>query len=228
MPSPDPIPPAPLAPPPEDFDLATPEEVAARRFKRRLLIGGGVLTVLLGLGAWQGHPVAGAIKGWQARRTAAEALRLLDANQPEPAVGKLQDALTLRGMDPEVRRTAAVFLTRVGHGHEAVGFWKQVEAGRPLTHDEQRDFAADLLATGDVAGGGPATARRVARGERRAARRTGRWGCGSPARRAMARRRPRSPSGWSTRRRRGGECPAAAGGRRDAARRWRPGGLGGG
>ena len=152
--SPDPIPPAPPASPPEDFDLATPEEVAARRLKRRLLIGGSVGAVLLGLGVWQAHPVAGAIKGWQARRAAAEALRLLDANQPEPAVGKLQDAMILRGMDPEVERAAAVFLTRIGHGREAIGFWKQVEAGRPLTHDEQRDFAADSLVADDLAGAG--------------------------------------------------------------------------
>ena len=152
MSSPDQIPSAPLPPPSEDFDLATPEEVASRRRRRRLLIGGIVLAVLLGLGLWKAHPVVGAIKAWQARRTAAEALRLLEANQPGPAVGKLQDALMLRSTDPEVERVAAVFLTRIGHGREAVGFWQHVEAGRPLTRDEQRDFATDLLASGDAPG----------------------------------------------------------------------------
>ena len=79
-------------------------------------------------------------------------MRLLDVNQLGQAVGKLQDALMLRGTDPEVERMAAVFLTRVGHGREAVGFWKQVEVGRSLTRDEQRDLATDLLASGDAGG----------------------------------------------------------------------------
>ena len=44
----------------------------------------------------------------------------------------------------------AVFLTRAGHAHEAVPFWQAVEKQRVLTQDEQRDFATDLLAVGDL------------------------------------------------------------------------------
>ena len=47
-------------------------------------------------------------------------------------------------------RTAAVFLTRTGHAHEAIGFWKQVEKARPLTTDEERDYSTDLLAVDEV------------------------------------------------------------------------------
>ena len=136
--------------PSEGYDLTTPEELAVRRRRRRLLIGGIVAAVVIGLGAWQGHALLGAIKGWQARRSATAALRLLDASQPEEAVGKIQDALVLRGTDPEVQRLTAIFLTRAGHGREAVGFWKQVELNRVLTVDEQRDFADDLLGSGDM------------------------------------------------------------------------------
>lgn len=144
-----PLPPADL---PEIHDLATPEEVAARKRRRRLLIAGIVATGLSVFGAWGTRPGLRAIKGWQARRAVAEATRLLDAGQTGDAVRKLQDALALRGTDPEVMRAAALFLSKVGHGREAAKFWEELEKVRPLSRDEQGDYAADLLAAGDVAG----------------------------------------------------------------------------
>ena len=135
----------------ENYDLSTPEEVAARRKRKKLFVGAIAIVVLLGLCAWGAHPVFGAIKAWQARRTAAAALQLLSAGKTNEAVAKIQDALSLRGTDPEVEQVTAVFLTRVGHAREATGFWTEVEKHRALTRDEQRDFATDLLAMGDPA-----------------------------------------------------------------------------
>lgn len=150
MPPSGPSSPAPLPDPPdEDHDLATPEETAARQRRRRWIIRGAVLAVVIVVGGFTGRPLLREIKGWQARRAAHEAARLLTDGQTEAGIAKLQDALSLRGSDPEVMRVAAVFLTRVGHGREAVSFWREIEKGRALTRDEQRDYATDFLQAGD-------------------------------------------------------------------------------
>lgn len=131
-------------------DLSTPEEIALRKRRRRLIVVGSLVAVSLALGLWLGRPALRAVKVWQARRSAAEAIRLLEAGEPNAAVTKLQDALTLRGNDPEVIRRAADFLTRVGHGKEAIAFWQEAEKNRPLNREEQRAYAADLLLTGNL------------------------------------------------------------------------------
>ena len=144
--------PQPPATPPvaDDYDLATPEETAARQRRRRLVAWGSVVVVLLVALVVVGRPARRSIKVWQARRAAAEAMRLLDNGQAEAAVGKVQDALQLRGTDLEVMRTAAIFLTRIGHGREAVTFWKEIEGRRKLTRDEQRGYATNLLEGGNL------------------------------------------------------------------------------
>ena len=134
----------------ESYDLATPEEVARGRRRRRTVIVLIVLT-LFGVAGFLGwHPAYRAIRDWQARRAATEAQRAMDAGQWDRAVGKVQDSLALSRVEPEVMRTAAVFLTRTGHAREALGFWRQVETKRALTDADQRDYAADLLATDDI------------------------------------------------------------------------------
>lgn len=136
--------------PDEDHGLATPEEIASRQRRRRWIIRGTVLAVLIVAGGFAGRPTLRAVKGWQARRAAHEASRLLAEGKGEEGVAKLQDALSLRGTDPEVRRVAATFLTRAGHGREAVNFWKDIEKRRALTRDEHRDYATGLLQSGDL------------------------------------------------------------------------------
>ncbi len=133
----------------EDYDLTTPEEIARRRRRKRTV---AILAALILLGAggfFGGRPAYRAVRDWQARRAAAEAQRDMDAGQWDLAVSKVQDALLLSRVEPEVMRTAAVFLTRTGHAREALGFWRQVEKKRTLTDADQRDYAADLLATDD-------------------------------------------------------------------------------
>ena len=130
----------------EDYDLATPEEIGRRRRRKRLAM---LAVVMVGLGvgvSLGGRPAYRAVRGWQARRVAGDARRAMDAGQWNEAVGKVQDSLALARMDPEVMRTAAVFLTRTGHAREAIGFWKQVEIKHPLSVDDQRDYITDLLA----------------------------------------------------------------------------------
>ena len=134
----------------EDYDLTTPEETARRRRRIKAVIW-VVPLVLLGAGvSLGGHPAYRAIRDWQARRTAREAQRAMDAGNWNEAMNKVQDSLALARVEPEVMRTAAVFLTLTGHAHEAIGFWKQVEKARPLTADDERDYSADLLAVDEV------------------------------------------------------------------------------
>ncbi len=142
----------PPAAPKDDHDLATPEEIGQQRRRRLLIVWAGLAAVLIPLVVWGVHPAVHAVKGWQARRLAAEAWRRLEAGDGDGAFAKVQDALSLRHNDPEVMRVTAVLLTRVEHGREALMFWKEIEKIRPLTRDEQRDYALDLLLTGDPAG----------------------------------------------------------------------------
>ncbi len=134
----------------EAYDLSTPEEIARRRRRKRLTVW-GVLLVLLGTGAtFGGKPAYRAIRDWQARRAAHGAQLAIDAGRWNEAMTKVQDALALSRIEPEVMRTTAVFLSRTGHGREALSFWKQVEKVRPLTADNQRDYAASLVATDEL------------------------------------------------------------------------------
>ena len=133
-----------------EYSLLTPEELAARRGRRRALFGlAGAL--VLGAGVWFGaRPVVHAIKSWQARRIAAQAMVAINAGNWNLARAKVQDAHALRPNDPEVIRTTAVFLTRAGLGREAVSYWKVLESTNRLTINEHRDFATAALAMGDV------------------------------------------------------------------------------
>ncbi len=135
---------------PEIYDLTTPEEIRARKRRRVLIFTLSALPVLAAIGWFAGRPAVHAIKGWQARRIAAQAETLLDAGAFQEAQGKVQDACQLRATEPAVLRAAARFLTQVGHAKEAVDFWKQLEHARLLTAAEQRDFSVDELALGNL------------------------------------------------------------------------------
>jgi DNA-directed RNA polymerase subunit RPC12/RpoP len=126
-------------------ELLTPEEIAQRRRRRRLWIGLALLVTLGAVGALTARPAVRAVKGWQSRRLAAEALRLIDQQQWKEAQDKVQDAYQLRSNEPDAIRAAAILLTRVGHAREAKNFWQQLEALRPLSPAEHRDFAAAEL-----------------------------------------------------------------------------------
>lgn len=134
----------------EDYDLSSPEDRRNRK-RRRLLILSLVALPLLLAGGWLGgRPLVHSIKGWQARRIAAEAETLIDAESWREAQTKVQDACQLRISEPAVMRAAARFLTRVGNAREARDFWKQLEAVRPLSAPDQRDFAINELALGNL------------------------------------------------------------------------------
>ena len=133
-------------------DLLSPEDIADRRRRRRWLVAlplFGLAAIGIGFGA---RPALHVAKAWQARRTAAEAERLIHEGRWLEARGKVQDAVQLWQTEPAALLAAAHFLGHTGNFREAAGFWKKLETIRPLTRDEQRDYTQTLLATGDLDG----------------------------------------------------------------------------
>ena len=141
--------PGPVAPLSAD-DFLSPEDIAERRRRRRWLLALLLLALAavgIGFGA---RPALHLAKAWQSRRTAAEAERLIQQQRWLEARTKVQDAIQLWHLEPAAWRAAALLLGRTGSSREAGAFWQKVEAARPLTRDEQRDYTQVLVAAGDL------------------------------------------------------------------------------
>lgn len=135
---------------PSDEDLLTPEEAADQRRRRRWRWVLSLLA-LLAIAGWLGaRPALHEIKAYQARRLAAEARRLIDAEKWPEARDKVTDALQIWPDEPAAIQAAALLLTRVGNFADAAGFWKKLEQSRPLTAPEQRDYATAELSLGEL------------------------------------------------------------------------------
>ncbi len=137
--------------PPIDADeLLSYEEVANRRLRRRWALILSIMAVFAAVFGFSAKPALHAAKAWQARRAAAEVERLTGEHKWFEARAKLQDALLLWRGEPAAQRAAAIFVARTGNPRDAAPFWKLVEAARPLAAAEQREYAASLLAGGDL------------------------------------------------------------------------------
>jgi hypothetical protein len=134
----------------DDLDLTRPEERQARRRKRFLLLG---LALVAGLAAaiyFAAPPLSGAIKGWQARRSARQAFALIDKQQWNEAGAKARDAYLLRPSEPEASRAIARVLSRTGQSAAALEWWKNVDAAHRLTIEDRRDFAGAAIVVGEL------------------------------------------------------------------------------
>jgi hypothetical protein len=135
----------------DDLDLTPPEELQARRRKRLLLLALGVVAVFSVAIYFGASPVSGAIKGWQSRRLAREALEMIEQKQWNEAGAKARDAYLLRPDEPEAWRAIARLHTRTAQNVTAVEWWKKVDEAHQLTIEDRRDFALCALATGELA-----------------------------------------------------------------------------
>lgn len=108
-----------------DEDL-TPEERALRLAgRRRRWLGLVAMLVCALLGVLFARPVGRSIKGWQARRLAAQAEVLMAGKEWQGAYPLLRDAVKLSFNDPLVNRRMAEFQSRAG-SPEAVAWWSRV------------------------------------------------------------------------------------------------------
>ncbi len=143
----------PILPPADDIDshdaLLVREAARERRQRRARWLGAlGALALLTGV-AFGARPSVHVVKAWQARRLARAAVRLTEQGNLEAARTKVQDALAIWRLEPEVSYAAAFFLTCAGAYRQALPYWQQLETARPLTPADLRDYAATEVSLGD-------------------------------------------------------------------------------
>jgi len=131
----------------EDF-LLTAEELRIRRAKRRRLVIGAIVLVLV-LGIFAARPTRRAIKSWQARRHAQQAIEFIAAEKWSDAQKEATAAYQLAPNEPKAIRAVARFLSRVRQP-QALEFWDRLAKQQPLTSDDLRDETAVALALGET------------------------------------------------------------------------------
>jgi cytochrome c-type biogenesis protein CcmH/NrfG len=135
----------------EDLDLTPPEELQARRRKRLLQLAVAVVTVLAVAIYFGASPVSGAIKGWQSRRLAHQAFKLIEQTKWNEANAKARDALLLRPREPESWRAIARLLSRTGQSTAALEWWTKLDQEHRLSVEDRRDCAGAALVVGELA-----------------------------------------------------------------------------
>ena len=143
--------PSPPTPPKDDLDLTPFEERQARRRRRLFLLGLLLLAALAATVYFAAAPVGGAIKNWQSRRLARQALAMIERKQWNEAGAKARDALLLRPMEPESWRAIARLLSRTGQSTAALEWWRKLDQEHRLSVEDRHDFAAAALVVGELA-----------------------------------------------------------------------------
>lgn len=124
--------------------------IKARQRRRRAFVVCAVFMVL-GLSGWFfGPPVSHRVKGWQARRIAAQADELIRHEQWADASKKLRAAMQLRPSEPAVWAATARLLSRAGRGDLALVWWRKFSETQRLSVDDRRDFASAALLANDL------------------------------------------------------------------------------
>jgi hypothetical protein len=133
----------------EDYML-TAEELRLKRGRRRTVAGLTIIVlVVLGLGVLLARPTRNAIKAWQARRHAGNALALIEKQEWSSARDEAVAAYQLRPTEPEAVRAIARLLSRTRQT-QALEFWDQLSKIEPLRREDLRDDAAIALFAGDA------------------------------------------------------------------------------
>jgi Tfp pilus assembly protein PilF len=118
-----------------------------KKYLRNGLIAFGVILTI----AVSARPVSHLIKKWQAQRLAAEATVFMEKEDYAQASKKSLDALRLRPDEPAAMDAAAHLLSRTGQSIAALGWWKKIEATRPLTVSDRREYAGAAMDCGELA-----------------------------------------------------------------------------
>ncbi len=146
-----------------DF-LLTAEELRLRRVRRRrLLIGAIVPLLVVALVVIFARPAAHAIKAWQARRHARQAFALIEAEKWSEAQREATAAYQLWPNEPEALRAVARLLSRLRQT-QALEFWERLAKAQALSRDDLRDEAAVALGLGELERAASAISRLLANG----------------------------------------------------------------
>src|SRR5262249_7091125 len=110
-----------------------------------------VVACILGVAIYfAARPVGGALKGWQSRRLAREAVALIDEKKWNEAAAKARDAYFLRPSEPQSWRALARVASRTSQWPAALEWWKKLDDADRLTVEDRRDFIGAALMTGET------------------------------------------------------------------------------
>jgi tetratricopeptide (TPR) repeat protein len=130
--------------------MMTAEELRLyRRKRRRILVIGLLILLVLVLGFFTARPARDAIKSFQSRRHAQKAFANIEQERWQEGRDEAVAAYQLRPNEPQALRAVARFLSRTRQS-EALDFWKQLQDRQSLTREDRRDQAAIALAADDL------------------------------------------------------------------------------
>ena len=96
-------------------------------------------------------PAAVRIKGWQARRAAAEAEALMDKDDWTRGAERVRAAFDLTATEPATLHAIARLLSQSGDNTEALRWWRKFAEVRPLTTADRRSYATAALSANELA-----------------------------------------------------------------------------
>ena len=136
---------------PDDEIFFTPEELAARKLRRKQIrIIAVAILIMIAAGVVAAPHARNAVRGMQARRHARHAFKLIDQQNWREARDEATAAYQLRPNVPDAIRAVARLLSCAGQA-DALNFWKNLAAITSLNREDFRDEAEIALRANDLA-----------------------------------------------------------------------------
>ena len=127
--------------------------IRRKRKVRRIAIAWAIVIVCLASGSYFCLGASGLlrIKGWQARRAAAEAEVLMDKEDWTHGAERVRAAFDLAVTEPATWHAIARLMSQSGDNTEALRWWQKFAEVRPLTTSDRRNYAAAAVSANELA-----------------------------------------------------------------------------